>query len=52
MIFLISVIIILPSFRYLRKMAFCSWVKQEIYRDEFSSGMYVCSKCEYPLFSR
>jgi len=32
-------------------MAFCSWAKQEIYRDNFSAGMYVCSACEYPLFS-
>merc|ERR1711953_1050834 len=33
------------------EMAFCSWAKQEIYRDEFSAGVYVCSQCSYPLFS-
>ena len=33
-------------------MSFCSWAKQEIHRDNFSSGMYVCSQCDYPLFSR
>ena len=32
-------------------MSFCSWAKQEIHRDNFSPGTYVCSKCEYPLFS-
>merc|ERR1712154_660954 len=34
-----------------RIMSFCTWTKEEIHRDNFSPGMYVCSKCEYPLFS-
>jgi len=33
------------------KMSFCSWSRQEIYRNEFSSGIYCCSQCGYPLFS-
>merc|ERR1711971_609932 len=32
-------------------MSFCSWAKQEIHRDNFSPGDYVCSQCDYPLFS-
>jgi hypothetical protein len=39
------------SFR-VAKMAYCSWVKEEIYKDNFAPGQYVCSQCSYPLFSR
>lgn len=32
-------------------MAFCSWFKEETYRDTFEPGMYVCVECNNPLFS-
>ncbi|XP_067006452.2 methionine-R-sulfoxide reductase B1 isoform X2 [Anabrus simplex] len=32
-------------------MSFCSWRGSEYYRDHFVSGTYVCSECNYPLFS-
>lgn len=32
-------------------MAYCSWFKEEEFRDHFESGMYVCVDCSHPLFS-
>lgn len=32
-------------------MAFCSFFGGEKYKDHFKPGMYVCSKCNYELFS-
>ncbi|GAB6020424.1 Methionine-R-sulfoxide reductase B1-A [Chamberlinius hualienensis] len=32
-------------------MSFCTWEKEEHYKDHFSPGKYVCSNCEYELFS-
>jgi len=32
-------------------MAFCSFYSAEKYRDVFVSGVYVCAKCGYELFS-
>ena len=32
-------------------MSFCSWARQEVHRNNFAPGQYVCSECEYPLFS-
>merc|ERR1712150_71017 len=32
-------------------MSFCAWTKGEIYKDHFETGMYVCEKCDHPLFS-
>ncbi|MCL4137157.1 UNVERIFIED_CONTAM: hypothetical protein GTU68_013245 [Idotea baltica] len=31
-------------------MSFCSWVKEEVYKDVFDAGIYVCKKCRQPLF--
>lgn len=38
----------LPQHRYI--MSFCGWDKGEVYKDHFDNGLYVCSKCENPLF--
>ena len=35
----------------LLKMAFCSWVKEEVHRDNFNPGTFNCSQCGNPLFS-
>ncbi|KAL7860380.1 hypothetical protein AOLI_G00167290 [Acnodon oligacanthus] len=32
-------------------MSFCSFSGGEIYKTHFDSGIYVCSKCGYELFS-
>ena len=32
-------------------MAFCSFSDGEIFKDHFKPGIYVCSKCDYELFS-
>lgn len=32
-------------------MAFCSWFKDEVYKDHFEPGVYVCVECGYKLFS-
>uniref|UniRef100_A0A3Q1CM19 MsrB domain-containing protein n=1 Tax=Amphiprion ocellaris TaxID=80972 RepID=A0A3Q1CM19_AMPOC len=32
-------------------MSFCQFFGGEIYKDHFKPGMYVCSKCNHPLFS-
>uniref|UniRef100_T1IXM6 peptide-methionine (R)-S-oxide reductase n=1 Tax=Strigamia maritima TaxID=126957 RepID=T1IXM6_STRMM len=32
-------------------MAFCSWRGGEQYRDHFDRGIYVCSSCNFELFS-
>lgn len=32
-------------------MAYCSWFKEEIHRDNFSPGLYVCVECGHELFS-
>ncbi|KAL4624550.1 methionine-R-sulfoxide reductase B1-A-like [Arapaima gigas] len=32
-------------------MSFCSFFGGEIYKDHFKSGIYVCARCEHPLFS-
>lgn len=32
-------------------MSFCSWFKDEEYRDNFDPGLYVCVECGYELFS-
>lgn len=32
-------------------MSFCSFKNSEKYKDHFEPGVYVCSKCEYELFS-
>lgn len=31
-------------------MSFCSWTKGEKYKDHFEHGIYVCSKCDNPIF--
>lgn len=31
-------------------MSFCGWSQGEVYRDHFDHGIYVCSRCENPLF--
>ncbi|MEQ2255743.1 hypothetical protein ILYODFUR_017116 [Ilyodon furcidens] len=33
------------------KMSFCRFLGGEIYKDHFKPGIYVCSKCNHPLFS-
>ncbi|MED6252972.1 Methionine-R-sulfoxide reductase B1-A, partial [Ataeniobius toweri] len=33
------------------KMSFCRFLDGEIYKDHFKPGIYVCSKCNHPLFS-
>ena len=33
-------------------MSFCSWAKEEVHRDNFNSGVFTCSQCDHPLFSR
>ncbi|RXG54908.1 Methionine-R-sulfoxide reductase B1 [Armadillidium vulgare] len=40
-----------PQSHILRKMSFCSWIKEEEYRDHFQAGFYVCSECGNKLFS-
>uniref|UniRef100_A0A3Q3KC10 MsrB domain-containing protein n=2 Tax=Monopterus albus TaxID=43700 RepID=A0A3Q3KC10_MONAL len=32
-------------------MSFCQFFDRELYRDNFTPGMYVCSMCNHPLFS-
>ncbi|KAK2820818.1 hypothetical protein Q5P01_023777 [Channa striata] len=32
-------------------MSFCQFLGGEIYRHHFKPGVYVCSKCNHPLFS-
>jgi len=32
-------------------MSFCSWRSEEIYKDNWKSGIYVCSQCDHELFS-
>ncbi|KAJ7984706.1 hypothetical protein DPEC_G00357530 [Dallia pectoralis] len=32
-------------------MSFCSFGGGEVFKDHFTPGMYVCSKCSHPLFS-
>uniref|UniRef100_A0A3P8Q3X2 MsrB domain-containing protein n=1 Tax=Astatotilapia calliptera TaxID=8154 RepID=A0A3P8Q3X2_ASTCA len=32
-------------------MSFCQFFGGEIYKDHFKPGVYVCSKCNHPLFS-
>uniref|UniRef100_A0A3B3R917 Neuralized E3 ubiquitin protein ligase 2 n=2 Tax=Paramormyrops kingsleyae TaxID=1676925 RepID=A0A3B3R917_9TELE len=32
-------------------MSFCSFFGEESYKDHFKPGIYVCSKCDHPLFS-
>ncbi|KAL6477015.1 hypothetical protein MHYP_G00155140 [Metynnis hypsauchen] len=32
-------------------MSYCSFSGAEFYKDHFDSGLYVCSKCGYELFS-
>ncbi|KAA8581802.1 hypothetical protein FQN60_003383 [Etheostoma spectabile] len=32
-------------------MSFCHFSGGEVYKDHFKPGMYVCSKCNHPLFS-
>ncbi|CAG7837826.1 unnamed protein product [Allacma fusca] len=32
-------------------MSFCFWERDEVYKDHFEPGIYVCSNCGYELFS-
>uniref|UniRef100_A0A7N8YG36 Methionine sulfoxide reductase B1 n=1 Tax=Mastacembelus armatus TaxID=205130 RepID=A0A7N8YG36_9TELE len=32
-------------------MSFCSFTDGEVFRDHFTPGIYVCSKCGHQLFS-
>ncbi|ROT73215.1 putative methionine-R-sulfoxide reductase B1-A [Penaeus vannamei] len=32
-------------------MSFCSWFKEEEYRNHFEPGIYVCRRCGHELFS-
>ncbi|XP_074648442.1 methionine-R-sulfoxide reductase B1-like isoform X2 [Tubulanus polymorphus] len=34
-----------------RLMSYCSWSYGEKYKDHFENGVYVCVKCDHPLFS-
>ncbi|KAL3877278.1 hypothetical protein ACJMK2_035010 [Sinanodonta woodiana] len=31
-------------------MSFCSWSGQEVFKDHFEKGIYVCSRCDNELF--